>query len=188
MPDDKLLPLFHKIDLDKGNNLIVLHQRASHMPYGEFLEDKDFIFGNKNLLDKYDSTIYKTDLFIQNVFEYLYKQNSNDWLLIYTSDHGQYVTKDINNQGTSDPDNYNVPVFLHTSNNLLQSEIKDVFSKCEKATHQQLITYIFFSLGYDISISDCHKSYINTDTLSGDLGYLEIIQPNQIKRISMENK
>lgn len=188
MPDDKLLPLFHKIDLNKGNNLIVLHQRASHMPYGELLEDKDFIFGNENLLDKYDSTIYKTDLFIQNVFEYLYKQNSNDWLLIYTSDHGQYVTKDINNQGTSDPDNYNIPVFLHTTNNQLQSEIRDIFSKCEKATHQQLITYILSSLGYDIPISNCYKSYINTDTLSGDLGYLEIIQPNQIKRISMENK
>lgn len=48
MPDEKLLPLFYKIDLNKGQNVVILHQRASHMPYGELLSEQDFVFGKEN--------------------------------------------------------------------------------------------------------------------------------------------
>ncbi|MCG3365159.1 sulfatase-like hydrolase/transferase, partial [Neisseria meningitidis] len=33
MPDEKLLPLLDKINLQQGRHFIVLHQRGSHAPY-----------------------------------------------------------------------------------------------------------------------------------------------------------
>ncbi|MCK3657536.1 hypothetical protein A4G18_02070 [Pasteurellaceae bacterium Pebbles2] len=188
MPDENLLPLFYQIDLDNQANFIVLHQRASHQPYGKFLQEKDHIFGNEELLDRYDNTIYKTDLFIKSVFDYLQKREQDDWLLIYTSDHGQYVTKEIINQGTIIPDSYIVPLFAYSPNLKLGQQMDNVFSRCEKSTHQQLSTFLINTFGYDMEIADCAKNYINVNGLSGDFDYLEVIQPDQINLISPEKK
>ncbi|VEI44887.1 Uncharacterised protein [Actinobacillus equuli] len=44
MNDHRLVPLLKDIDLDKGNNFIVLQQRGSHTNYGEYLsEDEKFL-------------------------------------------------------------------------------------------------------------------------------------------------
>ncbi|MFD0965937.1 sulfatase-like hydrolase/transferase [Seminibacterium arietis] len=178
MPDEKLLPLFYKIDLNKGQNVVILHQRASHMPYGELLSEQDFVFGKEKLLDRYDSTIHKNDQFIEQVFTYLNQRKQNDWILIYTSDHGQYVTDKITNQGTTQLDNYLVPLFIYTPIDSLGNQTKEIFSYCQRANHYQLGTYLISLLGYDLSIGDCQKTYVNSNTLSGDLGYLEILQPS----------
>ena len=61
MPDEKLLPLFDKINLQQGKHFIVLHQRGSHVPYGALLQPQDKVFGEANIVDKYDNTIHKTD-------------------------------------------------------------------------------------------------------------------------------
>ena len=45
MPDEKLLPLFDKINLRQGKHFIVLHQRGSHVPYGALLQPQDKVFG-----------------------------------------------------------------------------------------------------------------------------------------------
>ena len=45
MPDEKLLPLFDKINLQQGKHFIVLHQRGSHVPYGALLQPQDKVFG-----------------------------------------------------------------------------------------------------------------------------------------------
>ncbi len=104
MPDEKLLPLLDKINLQQGRHFIVLHQRGSHAPYGALLQPQDKVFGEADIVDKYDNTIHKTDQMIQTVFEQLQKQPDGNWLFAYTSDHGQYVRQDIYNQGTVQPD------------------------------------------------------------------------------------
>lgn len=71
MPDEKLLPLFDKINLQQGRHFIVLHQRGSHAPYGALLQPQDKVFGEADIADKYDNTIHKTDQMIQTVFEQL---------------------------------------------------------------------------------------------------------------------
>ena len=83
MPDEKLLPLFDKINLQQGKHFIVLHQRGSHVPYGALLQPQDKVFGEANIVDKYDNTIHKTDQMIQTVFEQLQKQPDGNWLFAY---------------------------------------------------------------------------------------------------------
>lgn len=179
MKDFKLLEPFYQIDLDKNYNLVILHQRGSHLPYGELLEEKDHIFGNTEMVDKYDNTIYNLDQFIQATYEYLQKRNKQDWILIYTSDHGQVAKKDIINQGNYYSDNYNVPLFIYSPNVNVMENLHKTFNQCKKATHQQLATTLINLVGYQMPIADCQTAYINGSLLSGDLGYYKITQPEE---------
>ncbi|EIJ67696.1 phosphoethanolamine transferase [Pasteurella bettyae] len=177
MPDKNLLPSFYDINLTDDYHFIILHQRASHLPYGELLTKDENYFGDQTLLDRYDNTIYQTDLFIKSVFDHLKATNRDDWLLIYTSDHGQLVNNEQVNQGNYLPDNYLVPLVIYTPNNKLAAKLKNIFDSCPKASHHQLSTSMINLLGYHMPIADCQTSYINGDVLSGDLGYYKISQP-----------
>ncbi|QGM80964.1 phosphoethanolamine transferase [Otariodibacter oris] len=183
MNDHNLLPLFEKIDLEQGNNFIVLHQRGSHTPYANYLTDEEKVFKEDTIVDKYDSTIYNTDLLIKKVFNYLENRKKDDWLLIYTSDHGQYVTNKTYNQGTVKEENYLVPIFIFTPNENSQENIYNKFSSCKRMFHQQLSTFIINSMGYDMPISDCHSGIINSKILTGDSGFLSIEDRSEPKFI-----
>lgn len=178
MNDHRLLPLFEKIDLDKGKNLIVLHQRGSHTIYGEYLSEEEKVFKGGTILDNYDSTIHNTDLFLKKIYQYLEKRGKDDYLLIYTSDHGQYVTEKLYNQGTTDEDQYLVPTFIYTKVNSVTDKMKK-FSHCERLFHQQISTLLIDTMGFDMPISDCKRGVVYTSLLSGDSGYLEIEHPNK---------
>ncbi|MCK3655458.1 protein DcaA [Pasteurellaceae bacterium Macca] len=175
MNDHKLLPYLEKINLDDGKkHFIVLHQRGSHGPYAKDLSDEERIFKGDTALDKYDSTIYNTDLFIQKVYEYLKQRPNDDWLLIYTSDHGQYVTQTVYNQGTIHEASYLVPTMIYTPNVELQQKIKQTFEQCLRIYHQQVSTFIIQTLGFNMPVSQCQEGVINAHLLSGNSGYLEV--------------
>ncbi|MDG6881109.1 Phosphoethanolamine transferase eptB [Phocoenobacter uteri] len=174
MNDHKLLPYLEKMNLSNDSHFLVLHQRGSHMPYGKYLTEEEKIFKGNTPLDNYDSTVYNTDLFIKKVFEFLQKQPNDDWVLIYTSDHGQNVSNKVYNQGTNIGANYTVPVFIYTPNKALKQTIDKQFEQCKKLIHHQLATFIINTLGYDMPISDCKTGVINSGMLSGDEGYLKI--------------
>ncbi|MGC6408759.1 phosphoethanolamine transferase [Bisgaard Taxon 45] len=176
MHDHKLLPLFEKLDLREGNHFIVLHQRGSHAPYAYYLSEDEKAFKENTPLDNYDSTLYNTDQFIEKVFTQL-KQYPDDWILIYTSDHGQFVSNQVYNQGTAKEANYLVPIMTYTENKMLQ-QLQQPFLTCDRLFHQQLSTFIIKMLGYDMPISDCQHGVINSLILTGDSGYLEV-QGNQ---------
>lgn len=91
MPDRELFPLLKKINLQEGNHFIILHQRGSHMPYGKILAAEQKVFGDKTANDEYDNTIYATDQLMKAILHYLEQQSAQDWLFVYTSDHGQFV-------------------------------------------------------------------------------------------------
>ena len=174
MPDDKLLPLFEQINLSQGKKLIVLHQRGSHVPYGALLQQQDKVFGEATIVDKYDSTIHKTDQIIQTVFQHLQKQPKNNWLFAYTSDHGQYVRHDTYNQGTVHPDSYLVPLVLYSPNAAVQQSANQAFAPCEIAFHQQLSTFLIHTLGYDMKVSGCTEGSVTGNLITGDAGSLKI--------------
>lgn len=174
MPDEKLLPLFDKINLQQGRHFIVLHQRGSHAPYGALLQPQDKVFGEANIVDKYDNTIHKTDQMIQTVFEQLQKQPNGNWLFAYTSDHGQYVRQDIYNQGTVQPDSYIVPLVLYSPNKAVQQAANQAFAPCEIAFHQQLSTFLIHTLGYDMPVSGCREGSVTGNLITGDAGSLNI--------------
>lgn len=174
MPDEKLLPLFDKINLQQGRHFIVLHQRGSHAPYGALLQPQDKVFGEADIVDKYDNTIHKTDQMIQTVFEQLQKQPDGNWLFAYTSDHGQYVRQDIYNQGTVQPDSYLVPLVLYSPDKAVQQAANQAFAPCEIAFHQQLSTFLIHTLGYDMPVSGCREGSVTGNLITGDAGSLNI--------------
>lgn len=176
MNDHKLYPLLEKINLDEGKNFIVLHQRGSHGVYGEYLTEEEKIFKDNTPLDNYDSTVYNTDQLIKKVYDYLQARNKEDYLLIYTSDHGQYVTKDVYNQGTINEAQYLVPVLVYSPRPVLDDEFKQL-QQCQRLFHQQISTFIIKTMGFDMPISDCNKGTINHSFITGDMGYLEVTTP-----------
>ena len=152
----------------------MLHQRASHIPYGALLAPQDNVFGTNTALDKYDNTIRKTDQFIQSVLTRLQRQPENNWLFAYTSDHGQYVHHDAYNQGTNHPDNYTVPLVLYSPHPPTQQLAQRTFAPCATAYHQQLATLLVHSMGYDMPVSGCTEGYVTGNLLTGDVGSLKI--------------
>ena len=124
-------------------------------------------------MDKYDSTIHKTDQMIQTVFQQLQKQPENNWLFVYTSDHGQYVHKDTFNQGTVHPDSYIVPLVLYSPDAAVQQSANQAFAPCEIAFHQQLSTFLIHTLGYDMRFQAAPSS-VTGNLITGDAGSLKI--------------
>ncbi|HFC8543031.1 phosphoethanolamine transferase [Neisseria weaveri] len=172
MNDHKVLPYLYQSPLRQGQNFIVLHQRGSHVPYGKYLESKQF--GGNTPLDNYDSTIWDTDLYIRKVFEFLSKQKTDDWLLIYTSDHGQNVTDEVYNQGTAAEGSYSVPLMIYTPNRTLQQQMSRQFEQCKTMFHQQLSTLLISVMGYGMPVSDCRSGVVNANLLTGNSGYLQV--------------
>ena len=174
MPDNNLLPLFKQINLDEGAHFIVLHHRGSHIPYGELLDEKDKVFGKESAIDNYDNTILNTDKFISNVYQYLSERNVDDWVIAYTSDHGQYVKNDTYRQGTRDKDSYVVPLVLYSPNKEIQSIGLNIFHSCKTVFHYQLSSFLINIMGYNFQIGDCKSGIVNGNILTGDAGYLKI--------------
>ncbi|OOF60067.1 phosphoethanolamine transferase [Rodentibacter myodis] len=174
MPDNKLLPEFERINLDEGYNFVVLHHRGSHIPYGALLDDTQKIFGKDNPIDNYDNTILNTDNFISQVYHYLSQRNKDDWLIAYTSDHGQYVKPNTYRQGTFNEDEYTVPLVLYSPNKEMQKTFFDTFSSCDMFFHHQLSGLLINTMGYDYPIPDCKSGVVNGNILTGDAGYLKI--------------
>lgn len=185
MPDKKLLPHLYDVNLDKGHNFVVLHQRGSHVVYGETLTEEEKVFKGNTPVDNYDSTIHQTDFIIQQAYDYLSKRKEKDWILLYTSDHGQYVTNKAQNQGTAQyPDNYTVPLMIFTPDVALQDTLEKTFKNCQVAFHQQLATLLIHTMGYDMPISDCEKGTVSGNVLSGDAGYFNIYADGKVQYIS----
>ncbi|MCW9715056.1 phosphoethanolamine transferase [Avibacterium sp. 21-594] len=177
MSDRELLPLLKKIDLQGGNHFIILHQRGSHMPYGKILTAEQKVFGDQTANDEYDNTIYATDQLMKEIIHYLAQQPTQDWLFVYTSDHGQFVTPERHIQATMDEDNYLVPTVLYSPDSVIQQQLQQDFSQCDRLFHQQISTLLLNLFGYKQEISSCKLGYVNNNDLTGDQGYLKISPP-----------
>lgn len=174
--DHKLIEQFDKIDLSKGKHFIVLQQRGSHGPYGSLLtEEEKKPFGDADRYDLYDDTILVTDKLIHYIYDKLSATGNQDWLLIYTSDHGQYVTRKVANQGTKHPACYIVPLVITSADSKVMQEAKEDFSRCEMASHYQMGSFIIRALGYDYPRANMERIVINSRTLDGESGYMEIV-------------
>ena len=174
MPDKNLIKQLKEIDLSKGRNFIVLHQRASHMPYSKWLEPSEQVFGMATEADKYDNTIHQTDVIRDEILKYLEASGDQDWIFIYTSDHGQLVSDKEAAAGVWHEDIYTVPLMVYSPNNELQAKIKNTFSACEYNHHYQLSAWMIDLLGYDYPPADCLPAYVSGNMLTGDAGYMKI--------------
>ncbi|UOP04649.1 phosphoethanolamine transferase [Conchiformibius kuhniae] len=185
MPDEKLLPYLHQSRLETGRNLIVLHQRGSHIPYGAQLREKKFASGSP--LDNYDSTVYATNMLIKQVFDYLRQQKQQDWLLVYTSDHGQTVSDAVYHQGTEDEAAYAVPLLVYSPDAALQAAAQQNFAACPRVFHQHLAVFLTRVLGYGMADAGC-AGVVNGNLLSGAAGWLAIGADGTVKRVHPNGK
>ena len=115
-----------------------------------------------SIVDHYDATILKTDKLIQTVYESIQKKGLKNWLLLYTSDHGAYVTNKTYNQGT----------VIASDNAEVMATYRKVFDNDLAAFHQQVSTSVIQLLGYDVKISDPQTATVNGNILTGDAGWL----------------
>lgn len=184
MNDFLLLPYLKKYDLNQGYHFIVLHQRGSHAPYAHYLSEKEIFFKNNTALDKYDSSIRHTNLLIKQVFEHLQQQKEQDWLLIFTSDHGQYVTDTVANQGTNEDAQYRVPLLIYSPNADIQAQARKMFDSCAHHFQYQLALFISYTMGYAAELPEhCVSGVVTSNALSGDEGWLEIDEHNHKKEV-----
>ncbi|MDF7350526.1 sulfatase-like hydrolase/transferase, partial [Proteus mirabilis] len=90
------------------NKFIVIHLLGSHLPYTNYYyNDKR----NNPDMDDYDLTILKTDNIISRIQSIV--ENSGDYVLIYTSDHGEIVNK--GHGFRYGKDQFLIPLFLFTN-------------------------------------------------------------------------
>lgn len=175
MDDMLLLSYLQRSDLSSGSRFIVLNQRGSHIPYAQYLPEQNRFFKNGTPLDNYDSTIRHTDEFIRQVFTHLSQQPQQDWLLIYTSDHGQYVTDKVFNQGTNEAAQYTVPLMIYSPDAAVQQRARDVFLSCGHQFHQQLSLFLLEMMGYDRQPeTGCSSGTVTNNMLTGEIGWIEI--------------
>ncbi|MEX0445281.1 sulfatase-like hydrolase/transferase [Xenorhabdus sp. SGI246] len=74
----------------KNKNFIIIHLSGSHIPYENYNDDDKRELGN---VHPYDLTIHHTDNVIGKIIRVLNKNFSGDYVLIYTSDHGEEIDK-----------------------------------------------------------------------------------------------
>ncbi|MGO2089093.1 MAG: sulfatase-like hydrolase/transferase [Oceanisphaera sp.] len=119
-----------------------------------------------------------TDQFLEKIMKKI-KNNiiNDDWLFIFTADHGQTVSKSTMGHGSLQLESdYLVPTFIISNNKKIKNSYISSFSSCNRIFHQQLSTYIGKNLGFDIKIPDCEKGIVNGSRMDGSAGYLHIEQ------------
>ena len=174
--DDLLIDLLQEINLkEEGGKFIVLHQRGSHVPYGKLLNEDELVFGASDRVSMYDNTIRHTDLIIEKLLKQLNGLGTDDWLFVYTSDHGQYVTSQTANQGVAkQSDSYSVPVFIYSKNEELIKMAKSMLKAPAVPYHHQLAVFLMHAMGYENEpVDDGSVGYVNGNLLAGDAGWLK---------------
>jgi heptose-I-phosphate ethanolaminephosphotransferase len=109
--NDNLLPQLLKDTIDKKNNknFIVIHLLGSHIPYNNYDSHDAKSLGN---VHPYDLTIHHTDKIIYNIINLL-NHNLDDYILVYTSDHGEEIDK--GHGFLTGQSQYDVPFFLYSN-------------------------------------------------------------------------
>ncbi|XDZ52080.1 phosphoethanolamine transferase [Neisseriaceae bacterium CLB008] len=176
MRDDALLPQLAAIDLTQGRHFVVLHQRGAHSPFGEQLRPEEKRFGEETVSDRYDNAVLNTDAFIEGVIKQLQAQPNQDWLLIYTADHGEYIKGEKFGHVVFDPEVYEVPFIIMSPNKALQQGVENRVRECALLMHKQLPTLVLESMGFNVAMADCETSVVNGGLMSGRSGQMAVNQ------------
>ncbi|EGF4287638.1 sulfatase-like hydrolase/transferase [Salmonella enterica] len=89
--DEHLVPMLTDSleDTSAPKKFIIVHLLGNHKPYHNYdAEDKKALPG----AEEYDLTIHKTDRVVSSLFNDVAK-HSNNYIFLYTSDHGEVVNK-----------------------------------------------------------------------------------------------
>ncbi len=162
MYDLLLLDELKKIDLSK-KSFIVLQQIGQHSPYHYFKGQKSD-HNSKN----YQKSVDYSFEFYHSLFLYL-KNMQQPFILIYTSDHGEFSGEDGRyGHNSFDPVIYEVPMFI-TSNSIMPPNYQQINS------HYELSQFLIYLLGFEKElIFDNKKTIINGTMLTREDGFIVI--------------
>ena len=160
--DFLLLKELEKFDFSK-KSFIVLQQIGEHSPY-HYFDGKI----SKNPSLNYRKSIDYSFKFYARIYDYL-KSLKKPFILIYTSDHGEFSGKDGRfGHNSFDPIIYEVPMFI-TSTIKLPPLYQDIRS------HYDLSQFLIYLLGYKEKFElKNEKIIINGTMLSREDGFIVI--------------
>ncbi|MCX8583372.1 MULTISPECIES: phosphoethanolamine transferase [unclassified Gilliamella] len=161
-------------------NFIVVHLAGSHKPYKLGYDEIDTLALPD--ADDYDRTIYHSDRVIKEVYTIL-KEKLDDFILIYTPDHGEIVnlghgllrkSKEFSNQ-------FEIPLMIYSSyDNYPCQEIENYRNDNQMINTSNLVYLLSNLLGYSVNID---QSFISEDLILSVDGksyeYLDIIKQYQ---------
>jgi glucan phosphoethanolaminetransferase (alkaline phosphatase superfamily) len=171
--DNILEKELEQIDFSQ-KNFIVLNMIGSHEPY-EIRVPKDFKpFGSSNHLDNYNNTVAYTDSILNNIIQFI-KEKNKKILFLFTSDHGQHVTKQSLGKGNlNDIRDYQVPVILYSHNFDINNSLIKRLKSTKLTSHYNMALLASYYLGYNtLKYIDTNRSFIDGNELSGNGGYIE---------------
>ena len=151
--DDRMLPIFDKYFDEKTTKpkLIIVHMYGSHPAikdrvngeYDEFLLSKNISY--------YSKSIKNTDAFIDHIYKKL-KDSEESYYLIYFSDHGQGIKKDLTITHTDRyKEGYNVPLLIWGD------DISKSVSIQSRRTGKDFL--YFFSELIGVRLKNIHRNY-----------------------------
>lgn len=111
--DLNLLPILDKYHEKGENQFFVLHLMGSHFPYQERYDELDnSYFDYPDSISDYDKSIHHTDRFLNRLYDYTTKQDSNS-IIVYYSDHGASPDRGVHGLYGAEISEYRIPlVFL----------------------------------------------------------------------------
>ncbi len=157
-----LLKELEKVNFSK-KNFIVMQQIGQHSPY-HYFEGKKSDDSSKN----YQKSVDYSFEFYHQLFSYL-KHIQKPFILIYTSDHGEFSGEDGRyGHNSFDPTIYEVPMFI-TSTTVLPENYQQINS------HYKLSQFLVYLLGYQEALQfEDKKTIINGTMLSREDGFIII--------------
>ena len=173
--DEDLIGELKNIDFTK-NNFIVLHLRADHSPYEEYIPSRfrsktyDRSNYHQYKLKSYIDSVKYVDFVVSNIFKFMDKTNQ-PFKVYFTSDHAEMFgsKKEQGRYGHSvlDIEAARVPFLYYSS--------KPVDINITKTNHYKIGKLILNDLGYDLKNPNQKKDifYLNGVKLDGSAGFLE---------------
>ncbi len=148
------------------NNFIVLHLAGSHKPYNLGYDQLDL--QDLPNVDNYDLTIHHTDRVIEKIYNTL-KVNLDNFILIYTPDHGEIVDlgHGLLRKSESFSNQFEVPLMIYSTYDDFPCNEIENYRNNEKMVNTSNIVYLFSKLlGYSVNID--HSLIMNDLILSVD--------------------
>ncbi|WP_081298598.1 phosphoethanolamine transferase [Gilliamella sp. Bim1-2] len=143
-------------------NFIVIHLAGSHKPYKLGYDELDVSALPEG--DDYDLTIHHTDRVIKQIYTIL-KEKLNDFILIYTPDHGEIVnlghgllrkTKEFSNQ-------FEIPLMIYSTYDDYPCQEVESYRNDENMINTSNLVFLLSKLlGYSVNID---QSFIKNDLI-----------------------
>jgi glucan phosphoethanolaminetransferase (alkaline phosphatase superfamily) len=179
--DHKLVDELIKINLEKGKNFVLLHQRGSHSPYNKRFNELSNKFTATDSHPKaqtiahYDNSVYHFDLFMQKLIDHV-KSLKTPTLIFVISDHGEALGEEnLWGHGMLRKPAFLIPILIYGHKT---PTLNAKFHQLDhNPTHLNVSLLVAKALGYQTNV-DALKTPIDYTVLGNDMdgfaGFLEL--------------